>query len=89
MAQFLPFGRAKKKRVEALMEWARAVINGGIGQAGLDYWQLSDIEHTALAYASQGKKTEAEEAAQERQNQIKLAAELRAAFPTTQPKPPQ
>lgn len=68
------------------MSWARAVIHGGIGAAAMDYWQLSDVEVTALAYASQGKKTEAEEAAEEHRNQQLLAAQLRAAFPKTQTK---
>lgn len=63
------------------MPWARAVIHGQIGAANLDYWKLSPLEAEALAFASQGKKTEAEEAAEEKRAQQQLAAQLRSAFP--------
>jgi DNA-binding CsgD family transcriptional regulator len=62
------------------------VIHAQLGAALLDYWSLSPLEVEALAFASQGKKTEAEDAEQEKINQQRLAAALRAAFPA-KPKP--
>jgi len=57
------------------------VVHGGIGAALLDYWSLAPLEYEALCFASQNRKTEAEESEEERRAQQQLAAELRAAFP--------
>lgn len=62
------------------MPWARAVINGGLGAALIDYWGLTPIEHEALARASNHEKTTAELHAEEVENQKQMAAALTAAF---------
>jgi len=54
------------------------VVHIGLGAATLDYWNLSPLELSALIAAHNGDKTEAEKAEEEKQNQIKLAAQLAA-----------
>lgn len=69
-----------------LLPWARALINIQLGAALIDYWALSPLEVAALAKASRGELTEEEETEKEKENQKKLAAELRAAMAGIVPK---